>query len=59
MDFDVFTVLTSELRLATLVELQSVYNTEDLHDFLEIIEVDRELKEIARIQAKQQEAAEA
>ncbi len=27
-------------RLATMIELDTVYGTEDLHDFLEIIAVD-------------------
>tara|TARA_Y100001938_G_C7772261_1_gene273822 strand:+ start:282 stop:458 length:177 start_codon:yes stop_codon:yes gene_type:complete len=58
MDFDIFTVLTNELKLATLADLQTVYNTEDLHEFLEVIEADRELKEIAAIQAKQEAAKE-
>lgn len=52
---DLFSIITSDLKLATLIELQTVYNTEDMFDLLEIIEVDRELREIADIKAKQEQ----
>lgn len=55
MDFDIFIVMTNDLKLASLHELQTVYNTEDLYDLLEVIEVDRELREIAELKAKQTE----
>lgn len=56
-DFDIYVVVTNELKLATLHELQTVYNTADLYDLLEIIEVDAEMKDIAAEKIKQQEAA--
>lgn len=34
-------VVTSQLRLATLHELQTVYGTEDLFNFLELMSVQR------------------
>ncbi len=52
---DIFNILTSELKLATLHDLQTVYNTEDALNLIEIIEVDRELREIAADKAKQQQ----
>lgn len=55
MDFDVFSVVTNPLKLATLAELQTVYNTNDLYDLLEIQEVDREFNDIAHERAKQQQ----
>lgn len=38
-DFDIYTILTNDLRLATLHDLQTKYNTEDAYDLIEIIEV--------------------
>jgi 4-diphosphocytidyl-2C-methyl-D-erythritol kinase len=51
-----FLVVTSELKLATLHELQTIYNTQDFYDLLEIIEVDRELRAIAEARAKMEQA---
>jgi hypothetical protein len=44
-------VVTSPLRLATLHELQTVYGTEDLFNFLEIASVNQYNE---RLQAKHQ-----
>lgn len=55
MDFEIYGLLSSSLKLCTLHDLQTKYNTEDLYDLLEVIDVNRELQEIAEIQAKQQE----
>ena len=49
-------MVTNDLKLATLHDLQCKYNTEDLYDLLEIIEADRELKDIADAKQKLQEA---
>jgi hypothetical protein len=35
-------------KLATLNELQTVYGTKDLHDFLEIIRINDKNEELAR-----------
>lgn len=37
-DFQILTIITSELKLATLYELQTLYNTEDLYDMLELLD---------------------
>lgn len=39
IDFDIFKVVTSEMRLATLGELKTVRSVRDLRDYLEIIDV--------------------
>jgi hypothetical protein len=44
-------VVTSPLRLATLHELQTVYGTEDLFNFLELMSVQQHNE---RLQAKHQ-----
>lgn len=41
-------VLSSELRLATKIELETVYGVEDLYDFLEIMAVDAHNRGVAR-----------
>lgn len=47
LDFDVFTVVTHELRLATYNEMQTVYDTSDLYDMLEMIDAHITLLEYA------------
>ena len=42
-DFEILTILTSELKLATLNELQTVYTVSDAYDLLEIIDVQQTL----------------
>lgn len=37
-EWDIYTILTNELRLASLHDLQTIYNVEDAYDMLEIIE---------------------
>lgn len=37
-DFDIMRVVCNELKLATLVELQTQYNVSDFYDLLEIQE---------------------
>ena len=37
-DFDIMTIVTSELKLATMLELQTVYSTSDMYDLLEIMQ---------------------
>jgi len=32
------TIVTSELKLATLIELQTVYSVQDMYDILEIMD---------------------
>lgn len=44
-DFQVLTVITSELKLATLYELQTLYNTEDLYDMLELLDAHAAMSE--------------
>ncbi|WP_278939097.1 hypothetical protein [Pseudomonas helleri] len=50
MDMDIFKVLTHSLKPATLLELQTVYNTEDLYDMLEAIDMYDEMQIIQRAQ---------
>ena len=38
MPQELFVILTNELKLATLLELQTVYDTSDVYDMLEVIE---------------------
>ena len=38
VDYAVYRILTHKLRLATLNELQTVYDTSDIYDFLEIMD---------------------
>lgn len=49
-----YLVLSSELRLASYVELDTVCNVEDLHNMLEIIEAKIELDEVARLKREQE-----
>lgn len=44
-DWEIYTVVTSKLRLATLHDLQTVYTCEDLYDMLEIIDVNTSIQE--------------
>lgn len=37
-DFDIFTIITNELKLATLNDLQTIYDVQDMYDMLEIID---------------------
>lgn len=37
--FEIFSILTHELKLATLLELQTVYDTSDMYDLLEMMDV--------------------
>lgn len=46
-------VITAEPPLATYVELDTVCNTEDLHNMLEILEAKAVYAEVARIIAEQ------
>lgn len=48
MDMDIFRVLTHPLKLASLLELQTVYNTEDLYEMLEAMDMHDELTVIQR-----------
>lgn len=54
-DWEVYGVLTNELRLATYVELDTVCSVEDLHNMLEVIDVHNEFTAYAQ---KQRDAAE-
>lgn len=47
-----YNVLTSPLNLTTYDKLDTECNTEDLYNMYEIVQVHREMDEIARIQAK-------
>ena len=35
---EIFAILTSDLKLATFIELQTLYDTEDVYDMLEILD---------------------
>ena len=37
-DFDIMNIVTSELKLASLLELQTVYSLQDMYDILELME---------------------
>lgn len=56
-DFEIYTLLTNELRLATLYDLQAKYNTEDLYDLLEIMDVTLALDEVKAKQLELEKAA--
>jgi hypothetical protein len=45
-DFQVFTLVTSELKLASLYELQTHYNTEDLYDMLELLDAYKAMRDV-------------
>ncbi len=49
-------MVTSELRLASYAELDTIYNVDDLYNMLELIEVKQEIDEIIRIKAEQNKA---
>lgn len=49
-----YLVLSSDLNLASYVELDTVCNVKDLHDMLEIIEAKSEFDEIARLRREQE-----
>ena len=51
-DFQVLTVITAELKLATLHELQTKYNTEDLYDMLELLDANSALGQVNADKAK-------
>ncbi|WAB56770.1 hypothetical protein [Pseudomonas phage vB_PaeM_RP6] len=51
-DYEVYQVLTHSLRLASLHELQTLYDTEDLYDLLEYQAAHDEAADIAREIAK-------
>lgn len=51
-DWEIYNVLVSPLKLASYFELDTVYNTEDLYNMLEVIQVNREIEAVAHIQAK-------
>ena len=53
-DWEVYLVLSSDLKLATYVELDTVCNVEDLNNMLEIIEAKAEFDEIARLKREQE-----
>lgn len=49
--------MTSEMKgLPTYLELQTVCNTEDIYNILEMLDVKSEMDEVARIQQAQQAA---
>lgn len=56
-DWEVYLVLSSDLNLASYVELDTVCNVEDLNNMLEIIEAKAEFDEIARLRREQEAAA--
>jgi hypothetical protein len=55
IDFDLYLLITSPLRLCSLHDLQTKYNTADAYDLLEVLDANREIQEIAEQRAKQQE----
>jgi hypothetical protein len=57
MDFEIMTVLLFEPQLCTKHELDSIYDLEDLYDFLEIIEAKNSIEE--EIQKKEQQKVQA
>lgn len=50
-------VLSSDLKLATYVELDTVCNVEDLHNMLEVIETKIEFDDIAHLKREAQRIA--
>lgn len=50
-------VLSSDLKLATYVELDTVCNVEDMHNMLEIIETKTEFDELAHLKREAQRKA--
>lgn len=44
MDFEIYRVITSELKLATLGELKTLRSTRDLRDYIETLDVHQELE---------------
>lgn len=52
-DWEVYMVLAAEPPLATYVELDTICNTEDLHNMLEIMEAKATYIEVGRIIAEQ------
>jgi len=50
-DSDVLRILTAELKLASLIELQTVYSVEDLYDMIEILEATAAIDEYNRREA--------
>ena len=52
-DWEVYMVLSDDHPLATYVELDTVCNTEDLYNMLEIIEAKAEYAAIAKLTAEQ------
>lgn len=55
-DWEVYWILSSPLRLATYVELDTVCNTEDLYLMFETVQVHKEMEYIAQ-KAQQQTGA--
>ncbi len=56
-DWEIFRIMTSEIRgLPTYVEMQTVCNTEDIYNILEMLDAKFEMDEVARIQQAQQAA---
>lgn len=49
---EVFRIVTSETKLATLLELDTVYGMDDVYRMLEILDLSDALREDAKIQAK-------
>jgi hypothetical protein len=42
-DFEILNIVTSELKLASLLELQTVYSVHDMYDILELMEANAAL----------------
>ncbi len=49
---EVFRIVTSETKLATLLELDTVYGMDDVYRMLEILDLSDALREDARVQSK-------
>lgn len=58
-DMEIMTVLMFEPKLCDKHQLETIYNTSDLYDFLEIIEVKNALEFDRNKQIKEQEASKA
>jgi hypothetical protein len=56
-DWDVYMVLTSDLKLATYMDLDTRCNMEDLNNMLEIMELKHHFDAMAEKYRQQQEAS--
>lgn len=56
-DWEVFSIVTHPLKLATYAELATVFSVEDAHNMLEIMDAKDEMDDISRIRSEQKQAS--